>query len=240
VLDLTPMLRPERSALVTFLDDLAPDQWAAQTECPGWTVQGIATHLLGDDLSLLARQRDGQLPGLLLIAPENPGLDFRGLLDAFNDGWVHAARFLSPALVVELLRVTGDWTAAYYGSADLEGLGEPVGFFGGTGPAPMWQAIAREYVERWVHHSQIRRAVGMPSLADEPFLRAGLEVVAIAGRAEARMTTDRCSIAGIDLGPHQQAADLLTRAHTEAEVRALVTGPADQVDLLAAAMARPG
>jgi hypothetical protein len=196
--------------------------------------------VLGDDLSLLARQRDAQLPGLLQIMPEHPGADFRQLLDTFNEGWVTAARFLSPPLVVELLRVSGEWTADFYGSVDLASPCEPVGFFGSTGrPSPYWQAVAREYVERWVHQSQIRRAVGLPSLADEPFLRGGLEVVAAAGRAEAAMAGGRCSIGGIDLGDHQQAADLLTRAHTADEVRGLVDGPAEQVDLLAAAMGRP-
>ena len=240
MLDLNPLLRPERAALLELLEGLSPDQWAAPTECPAWTVQGIATHVLGDDLSLLARQRDAQLPGLLLIASEHQGLGFRELLDAFNDGWVHTARFLSPLLVVELLRVTDGWTADFYGSTDLTSPGEPVGFFGATGgPSPYWQAIAREYVERWVHQSQIRRAVGLPSLADEPFLRAGLEVVAAAGGSDARMEGGRCAIAGIVLGDHQQAADLLTRAHTADEVRRLVSGPAAQVDVLAAAMGRP-
>lgn len=64
MLDLNPMLGPERAALVALLEGLAPEQWTAATECPGWTVQGIATHLLGDDLSLLARQRDAQVPGV--------------------------------------------------------------------------------------------------------------------------------------------------------------------------------
>ena len=241
MLDLNPLLRPERAALVDLLGGLSPEQWTMTTECPGWTVQGIATHLLGDDLSLLARQRDAQVPGLLLIAPEHPGKGFRELLDAFNDGWVDAARFFSPALVVELLRTTGEWTADFYAAVDLTSPGEPVGFFGAAGgPSPFWQAVAREYVERWVHQSQIRRAIGMPSLADEPFLRAGLEVIAAAGGGDARMADGRCSIAGIDLGPEQQAADLLTRAHTATEVRGLVSGPPDQVDRLVAAMSRPG
>lgn len=240
MLDLTPLLRPERAALLDLLDALTPEQWSLPTECPAWDVQGIAAHVLGDDLSLLSRQRDSQLPGLLLIAPEHPGSGFRELLDTFNEDWVAAARFLSPALLVDLLRVSGDRTAEFYGSVDLEAPCEPVGFFGSAGEvSPYWQAIAREYVERWVHQSQIRRAVGLPSLADEPFLRAGLDVVAAAGRADAAMADGRCSIGGIDLGDHQQAANLLTRAHTAEEVRRLVTGPPAQVDLLAAAMGRP-
>src|SRR5438477_224925 len=115
---------------------------------------------LGDDLSLLSRQRDGAEPGLSSLAGELPGVDFRTLLDTFNDRWVAAAGFLSTELVTELLSRTGEWTAAYYGAVDPDAPGEPVGFFGSRGESsPFWHAIAREYVERWVHHSQIRRAL---------------------------------------------------------------------------------
>jgi hypothetical protein len=35
-------------------------------------------------------------------------------------------------------------------------------------------------LERWLHHSQIRRALGLGSLAEEPFLTVGVELVAAA------------------------------------------------------------
>src|SRR5688500_7186009 len=166
------MLRPEREELLRFLGGLSAEQWKLPTECPAYSVQGVATHVLGDDLSLLSRQRDAAENGLFQLAVTMPGADFRTLLDAFNDRWVTAASFLSPVLVVELLRIAGDWTADYYEAVDLDAPGEPVGFFGGGGPdgtSPFWQAIAREYVERWAHHSQLRRAVGQGSLSAAPF-----------------------------------------------------------------------
>jgi hypothetical protein len=43
----------------------------------------------------------------------------------------------------------------------------------------------------------------------------------------------------VTLGPAQQAADILTRAHTEDEVRALLDGPEAAVDLFAGSMGRP-
>ena len=145
-------LRPERTRVLELLGGLADDEWAAPTECPLYSVKGIATHVLGDDLSLLSRQRDHATQGLLLVAEELPGADFRTLLDTFNDRWVAAARFLSADLLVELLRLAGEWTSSYYDSVDPLAPCEPVGFFGPTGePSPFWQAIAREYMERWVH-----------------------------------------------------------------------------------------
>src|SRR5215471_16166165 len=107
MLDVTPLLRPERSALVDLLHSLGRDDWDRPTECPEYTVKGVATHVLGDDLSLLSRQRDQATNGLLLLAEDMAGADFRTLLDAFNDTWVATARFFSAELLIELLRVVG-------------------------------------------------------------------------------------------------------------------------------------
>lgn len=174
--DVTGVLGPERDAFLETLGGLAAPEWGAATECPAWSVKGIALHVLGDDLSLLARQRDAATPGVFLFAEDNPGRGFRELLNGFNEQWVRAAEFLSPALVIEMLRVSGDWTARFYTDVDPEAPGEPVMFFGPTDSSPYWHAIAREYVERWVHHQQVRRAVGRPDLGHE-FLRPALEVV---------------------------------------------------------------
>ena len=231
------VLRPERSALLAMLEALRAEDWARPTECPAYTVKGIATHVLGDDLSLLSRQRDGAEPGLISLAGELPGVDFRTLLDTFNDRWVAAAGFLSTELVTELLSLAGEWTAAYYGAVDPDAPGEPVGFFGSRGESsPFWHAVAREYVERWVHHSQIRRALGFASLADRSLLTVGVEVAAAAAGVEPGIPTDPDGswiLGAVVLGPAQQAADILTRAHTADEVRALATGPAAALEVLA-------
>ena len=221
--------RPERDALVEFLASLSSDDWSQPTECPAYSVKGIATHILGDDLSLLSRQRDGAVQGLVYMAEELPGADFRTLLDAFNDKWVIAARFMSPVLLVELLRLTGEWTVEYYESVDPLSTGEPVGLFGASpgSKSPFWQAIAREYLERWIHHSQIRRGLGLGSLAEWPFLRTGIEVAAMA-QMEPVVPTDpegNWGFGPIVLGPAQQSADILTAAHASESIRRLAVGP---------------
>lgn len=240
VLDVTPMLRPERALLLDLLDGLAPADWERPTECPTYTVKGVATHLLGDDLSLLSRQRDAATNGVLLQAEEMPGADFGTILDGFNDRWVATARFLSPELLVDLLRVTGDLTATFYEDVDPEAPCEPVFFFGSQGEvSPYWQAIARELVERWVHHSQIRRAIGRPSLADEDLVRTAVDIVSAAAGVEAAHEGGRWSVGPAELGDTQQTADLLTRAHTADEVRTLVRGPEAAIELAAVTFGRP-
>jgi uncharacterized protein (TIGR03083 family) len=175
-LDVIAVLTAERSAFVELLRSLDDSDWGRPTECPAYAVQGVATHVLGDDLSLLSRQRDGAANGLLRVL--EPGDDFRTALDRFNDRWVEAAQFLSTALLIELLDLTGRWTADWYRAVDSESLGEPVGFFAADGPSPYWQIAAREYVERWIHHHQIRRAVGRPNLDDTAILQPAVATVA--------------------------------------------------------------
>ena len=169
-LDVTPFLRPERDALLELLAGLSPNDWDRPTECPEWTVKGIALHILGDDLSLLSRQRDESTDSLTIFATAHAGLTFRELLDGFNNEWVRAAEFLSHDLVLEQLRHVGDSSDRFYTAVGLDTMSrEPVGFFAADGLSPYWQVIGREYVERVVHQSQIRRAVGAPD-CDAPLV----------------------------------------------------------------------
>lgn len=237
------VLRPERRGLLDLLSELDVVQWGAATECPEFTVKGIATHLLGDDLSLLSRQRDGALSGLVGIASDHPGADIRELLAVFNERWVTAAGFFSVELLLELLALSGEWTATYYEHVDPAAPGEHVGFFRGTeASSPYWQSIAREYYERWIHHSQIRRALGRPSLAGRPLLDVGVEIAATVTGLAAEVPADpdgHWFLGAVDLGSAQQAADVLTWAHTADEIRRLVVGPPERVSVLASFGARP-
>ena len=165
LLDVTPALAPERAALLELLRGLSAEAWERPTECPEWTVKGLVLHVLGDDLSLLSRQRDASLDGLTRYAIDHPGVTFRALLDGFNEQWVTAASFLSVELVLELLRLVGEWSDSFYREVGLETIsGEPVGLFAESEPSPYWQVMAREYDERFIHQSQLRRAVGAPEL----------------------------------------------------------------------------
>ncbi len=236
--------RPERSTLTELLRGLGRDEWELSTECPAYSLKGVATHILGDDLSLLSRQRDQAENGLSFLIEEFPGSDFRTQLDTFNDRWVTAARFLSPNLLVELLGLTGEWTAQYYESVDPLTDGESVGLFGARQDksSPFWQVIAREYFERWIHNSQIRRALALSSLSDRSFLVPGIEVVGAIARLEPMIpaTPDGTwAIGPITLGHAEQAAAILTRAHTPEEVCELSSGPSEVVQVFAAAIGRP-
>lgn len=203
MIDLTSALAPERAALLELLSGLSGRDWDRATECPAWTVQQLALHILGDDLSLLARQRDSTpKQGLVLYGESHPGLTFRELLDGFNEQWTTASTFLSPQLLIELLRLVGEWSDEFYRNIGLHTVSrEPVGFFAQREPSPYWQVIAREYVERVVHHSQIRRAIGAPELQGEIVAAAALVIVhALAHWLVDYRPLDGATI-GVDLGP---------------------------------------
>lgn len=168
-LDVIGSLRAERQALLVLLGSLQGAEWDLPTECPAWSVKGVVLHVLGDDLSLLSRQRDRVTNSLELMAREEPDWDFRHLLNGFNEAWVHRARFMSPLLVTELLELTGELTADFYAAVDADLLGEPVPFVGPT-PAPYWLIAAREYTERWIHHLQVARATERPGPVEARFV----------------------------------------------------------------------
>ena len=78
------------------LDGLRAEDWRRPSPCPGWTILGLCGHLLGDDLGLLARHRDGH-HGTVPPDGATEG-EFIAWLDDMQAEWVHASRRLSPRL----------------------------------------------------------------------------------------------------------------------------------------------
>ena len=164
----------ERRELLTFLESLGVSDWAASTECPAWSVKGITLHLLGDDLSILSRQRDRE-PSRVQIEAGSDWDSFFVALDRHNEHWVEAANHFSVPLLLDLLRLSGEETHRWYSTVDPDLLGEPIPWIG-PHPAPYWLLCAREYLERWIHQSQIRRAVGLGEWFDQRWVHPAVAV----------------------------------------------------------------
>ncbi len=160
-----------RTELLGLLADLSAEDWARPTAAPGWSVKDVAAHLLGGDVGILSRKRDGFHP---------PGAGFQTygelieLVNRLNRDWVQAAQRMSPRLLRELLAFTGPEVEAYFRSLDLPAIGEPVSW-AGPDPAPVWFDLAREFTERWHHQQQIRDATGKAPLYDPYFLAPVLD-----------------------------------------------------------------
>ena len=165
----------ERDALLQLLAGLSEEEWGRSSVCPGWSVKDVALHLLGDDVGRLSRGRDSF--GGAAFVPQ-PDADFEAELLAFineaNERWVQSTRRISPHLLCDLLRFTGEETNRYFQSLDPLQIDEPVSW-AGPDPAPVWLDIAREYTERWLHQQQIRDAVGRPGLKERRFFAPVLD-----------------------------------------------------------------
>jgi uncharacterized protein (TIGR03083 family) len=194
------LFAPERASLIELLSSLAAGQWQAPTVCPGWSVKDVALHLLGDDIDLLSRRRDGAAPA---DTPSRPG-GFQELvasLDRLNQTWVEATRRISPRLLCELLAATGEATERYLASLEPSAVEESVSWIR-PDPVPNWLEVARQYTERWTHHQQIRDAVGVPGLKEPAFMAPVLATFvhalprAFAGVPAAVGTTVEVVIAG--------------------------------------------
>ena len=150
-----------RAALLEILEQLSDDQWTAPTACAGWSVKDVALHVLGDDIGLLSRRRDG----FILRDSFDGWDDLVRFINQSNQLWVEAARRMSTTMLCTLLRFTGAMIDDYFTGLDPHQTGGPVSW-AGEGPAPVWLDIAREYTEFWMHHQHICDAVDITSLKD--------------------------------------------------------------------------
>lgn len=165
-IDVVALFPDERAALLRVLEPLTAEEWATPTVCDGWSVKDVALHLLGDDVGMLGRGRDGHTSPN--FAEELDISTWDGLLTAINRqnaAWVYATRRMSSQLLLTFLRLTGDETADYFRALDPTQLGEPVDW-AGPQPAPAWMHVVREYTERWVHQQHIRDALGLPGFTE--------------------------------------------------------------------------
>lgn len=171
--DFAALVERDRHALLRLLDELEDDEWGAPTSCPGWSVLDLAVHLLGDDLGVLARDRD-DYRGTSVPAGVDSEEAFVSFIDGLNDRWVWAGRRLSPRLATELLGWTGERLVALYRGQDPSAVTARVSWASDR-PVPKWLDQARELTERWVHHQQIRHALGHPSWLEAEITGAVLD-----------------------------------------------------------------
>jgi uncharacterized protein (TIGR03083 family) len=158
-------------SLRDVLSGLSAEDWNKPTACPRWSVKDIATHLLGGQLGILSRKRDAYAYSGNRIKNWD---ELVVLINNLNDIWVKAASRLSPRLLCDLLKHSGELVCDYFNSLDPYAIGGPVDW-AGPGRAPVWLDLAREYTEWWHHQQQIRDAVGKPGLKEPRFFAPVLD-----------------------------------------------------------------
>lgn len=164
------LFRPLLAKLLGLLGGLSQAKWQAPTVCSGWSVKDVALHLLGGDIGILSRKRDGYSPG----GPVHNADELLTLVNTLNATWVDATRRISPRLLCEMLSHLGEELCLYFDQVDPFALGEPVSW-SGPDPAPVWLDLAREYTEKWHHQQQIRDAVGAAPLYESRYFHPVLD-----------------------------------------------------------------
>ncbi len=135
---------------------LAPEQWSAATDLPGWTVRDVVAHLADVEAQLADSGLATGATGRREMAP-----------DATAAG-VESRRDMHPEqLVDELAGAVGRRVTALTADPPADPAGLPPGMAAGLGWD--WQTLLRNRaIDLWVHEQDIRRAVGVPGGMDSP------------------------------------------------------------------------
>ena len=207
------------ASLDGLLGDLEAARWAAPTDCPGWSVKDVVSHLVGVESLLLG----------LPAPPPVQAAHVRNPLGAGIEGWVAQRRDRSPAEVLDEFRqVTAARLAALDAMSDEQ--------WEAVGPSPAGEVPYREFMEirvmdSWVHEQDIRRAVGRPGHLEGPAAEASLARFTrslgyvVGKRAGA---PDGTSVVVRVLGPHAQ---VLAVTVTDGRARPAAEPPDPDVSL---------
>jgi uncharacterized protein (TIGR03083 family) len=146
------VLDEEWAAIAALGHELEDAEWARPTECPGWTVRDVVSHMVGTERSLLG---DPPPPP---IDPAPPHV--RNDVGAHNEAWVASRRSWSGgAVLAEFEDVTARRLAQMRAFA-AERFDEP-------GPSPVGVVPYREFMnvrvmDCWVHEQDMRVATSRP------------------------------------------------------------------------------
>lgn len=131
---------------------LGDREWDLPSECPGWSVKDVLSHMVGTELSLSGE------PSPPEVDPVPPHV--RNPMGASNEAWVRTLRAKSGREVLELFsEVTGRRLT------DLKA--RPASRFEELGPSPVGEVPYREFLrvrvmDCWIHEQDIRVATGRP------------------------------------------------------------------------------
>jgi uncharacterized protein (TIGR03083 family) len=132
--------------------ELTPEDWDRATDCPGWSVRDVYSHVIGLEAGLLGRPPAPPL--------EHFGGHVRNDMARTNEAEVLARRGRSgPEVVAELQEVTSARLAALRAMTDEEMAAEtPTP----AGPGTYESLMGIRVFDCWVHEQDVRRAVGRP------------------------------------------------------------------------------
>jgi uncharacterized protein (TIGR03083 family) len=146
------ILAEEWGAIDTLAQGLVDAEWDLPSECPGWTVRDVLSHVIGIERVLLGEA----LPPPLTELPSH----VENEVGARNEAWVAPRRSRpGPDVLHEFQEVTGRRVAQLRSW--------PESRFDEIGPSPVGEVPYREFMhvrvmDSWVHEQDIRVATARP------------------------------------------------------------------------------
>jgi len=140
------------NSLDELCSSLSDAEWAATTDCPGWSVKDNLSHIIGTESTILGRPAPEHDPG------EKEWI--RNPIGATNEIHVDYRRSRSPQEVLDEFReVTGERMKLLRGMSESDLDGES---WTPIGPGKVRDLVAIRVMDCWVHEQDIRRALGKP------------------------------------------------------------------------------
>ncbi|MFD3502952.1 maleylpyruvate isomerase family mycothiol-dependent enzyme [Streptomyces sp. NPDC058676] len=166
-IDARPLFGPELASLLDLLRGLRRTEWS-RTAVPGWTVQDLAAHILGDYHARLGWSTEIHRRAMAA------GETLEAFIHRINQEWIELHADHSPAELIEALELAGTQLTRQFAGTDLDATGLGVSW-AGADPAPNWLDTAREFTEYWTHRQQIRHATGRDTDLEPNALSAVLD-----------------------------------------------------------------
>ena len=149
--------------IAELCDGLDEAGYRTPTDCPGWTVKDMLSHILGTERTLR-----GEAPPDVITA----GAHVRNELGRFNEQWVESRRAASgPDVLAEFREVTAAQIVdrrRLAAAALIEVVPTPFG------EMPLWRWLDIRLFDSFTHEQDIRRALGKPGNLDGEQARRAL------------------------------------------------------------------
>jgi uncharacterized protein (TIGR03083 family) len=192
------------TSTIAVAESLTEAEWAQPTECPGWTVQDIVSHLVGVERMLMGEpEPEHQLPD---------GLDYlRHDVGRRLEVPVDLRRPLNgPAILAEFKEVVPQRIAQLRELA--AGGADPEMMTLLWGPRPLSRLMPTRVFDAWAHEQDIRRATHHPGNLASPAAQVSRDFIVqvlpfVVDRAELpRYSAVRFDVSG-ELQIHQMVGD---------------------------------
>ncbi len=130
---------------------LSPEQWAAPTECPGWSVQDQVSHLVGSECRLLGRPAPAHEPADTSHVQNEVGQSNEVLVD-------YRRQFSGADVLAEFREITAERLGVLRGMSETDFAAETDN---PLGRGPYTDLLAIRIYDAWVHEQDMRRTLGI-------------------------------------------------------------------------------